>query len=212
MSVGESLIYRSERWMYSNGHPNRLAKMLNRCCALVGAARLWPNRLVTLEVRGRRSGRLISFPLIVADYQGERYLVSMLGEDANWVANVRAAGGHAFLHHGEREAVRLEEVDPTDRGPILRRHLEVAPAARSFTRIDRRAPVTAFDPIAANYPVFRICSEQSRALPDGSRWLQSRVQHLSGAPLDDLDRAAGGHGSAMSEPHACWIRSRAGLA
>jgi hypothetical protein len=36
---------------------------------------------VTLEVPGRRTGRLVSFPVVVADYQGGRYLVSMLGTD-----------------------------------------------------------------------------------------------------------------------------------
>ena len=68
------------------------------------------------------------------------------------------AGGFAVLHHGRRETVQLEEVDPTERAPILRRHLEVAPAARSFTPIDRRAPLAAFDQVAANYPVLRIRS------------------------------------------------------
>jgi hypothetical protein len=57
------------------------------------------DRLAALEVRGRRSSRLISFPVVVADYQGERYLVAMLGEGTNWVHNVRAAGG-AMLRHG----------------------------------------------------------------------------------------------------------------
>ena len=161
MNAAESLMVRSERWMYRDGRPNRVAALLNHCWALVGSAGLWPNHLVTLEVRGRRSGRLISFPLIVADYQGERYLVSMLGADALWVANVRAAGGLAVLHHGRRETVQLEEVNPTDRGPMLRRHLEVAPAARSFTPVDRRAPLAAFDQIATHYPVFRVRSVPS---------------------------------------------------
>jgi hypothetical protein len=40
-----------------------------------------PNHLVTLEVPGRRSGRPISFPLVMAVVDGQRYLVSMLGAD-----------------------------------------------------------------------------------------------------------------------------------
>ena len=158
MNAAESLMYRSERCMYLNGRPNWVAALLNRCWALVGSAQLRPNRLATLEVRGRRSGRLIAFPLIVADNQGDRYPVSMLGADARCVANVRAAGGLAVLHHGRRETVRFDEVDPTDRAPILRRHLEVTPAARSFTPVDRRDPPAAFDQAAAHYPVFRIRS------------------------------------------------------
>lgn len=142
--------------MYPGGHPNCTATFLNRIWAILGSARLAPGRLVTLQLRGRSSGRLLSFPLIVADVGGERYLVAMLGERANWVANVRAAGGQAVLRHGPAEAVLLEEVAPGTRGPILRRHLQLAPAARAFVPVDFRAPVADFDAIAADYPVFRI--------------------------------------------------------
>jgi hypothetical protein len=144
------------RWMYRGGRPNRLARLLNRGWAIVWSAGLWPNRLNTLEVRGRRTGRRISLPVVVADYEGERYLVAMLGEGAAWVSNVRAAGGHAVLRHGRREAVRLEEVDPRARAPVPRRYLEVAPAAHAHIRVDRRAPLEEFEHIAAQYPVFRI--------------------------------------------------------
>ncbi len=142
--------------MYRDGHPNRLAKALNLMWACVGRAGLWRNRLVTLEVRGRRSGRAISFPLIVADLHGDRYLVSMLGERASWVANVRAAGGEAVLRHGRTEQVRLLELEPALRAPVVRRHLEVAPAARSFVSVDRHAPLSEFEKVAASIPVFRI--------------------------------------------------------
>ena len=142
--------------MYRSGRPNRLAALLNRGMAIVASAGLRPTRLVTLEVRGRRSGRLISFPVVVADYQGEHYLVAMLGEGANWVANVRAAEGQAVLRHGRREAVRLEEVDPRARAPILRRYLQVAPGARPHIPVDRRTPLVEFEQIAAQYPVFRV--------------------------------------------------------
>ena len=57
----ERWMYRSERWMYKSGRPNRLAAVLNHGWAIAGAAGLGRNRLVTLEVRGRVSGRRISF-------------------------------------------------------------------------------------------------------------------------------------------------------
>lgn len=66
---------------------------MNRAWAGLAAAAFGPDRLVMLEVTGRRTGRTISFPVVGADYQGERCLVPMLGEDINWVRNVRAAGG-----------------------------------------------------------------------------------------------------------------------
>jgi hypothetical protein len=85
--------------MYREGRPNRLASLLNRGWAAAGKAGLSPGLLVALEVRGRRSGRPISFPLMVADYQGERYLVAMLtraeGELGGQRASGRRAGGPA---------------------------------------------------------------------------------------------------------------------
>jgi len=152
----EQLLYRSERWMYRGPRPNRLARLLNGAWARAGSAGLGRGRLVTLEVPGRRTGRATTIPLIVADHDGERYLVAMLGERADWVANVRAAGGRAAIHHGRREAVQLEEVGPSERSPIVRRHLEVAPAARSFIASDRTVGPAAFDAIASEVPVFRV--------------------------------------------------------
>jgi hypothetical protein len=142
--------------MYRTGRPNRVAAVMNRMSATAASAGVWPSRLVTLEVPGRRTGRLTSLPLVVVDYEGERYLVSMLGAGAGWIANVRAHGGRALLRHGRAETVRLEEVDPGDRPPILRRYLQVAPGARPHIPVDRRAPLPEFERIAAQYPVFRI--------------------------------------------------------
>jgi deazaflavin-dependent oxidoreductase (nitroreductase family) len=113
-------------------------------------------RVAALDVVGRRTGGIISLPVVVADYRGERYLVSMLGENTNWVRNVRAAGGRAVLSHGRREAIRLEDVGLAERGPILRQYLECAPGARSHVAVDRHAPQKAFDKVAGRYPVFRL--------------------------------------------------------
>ncbi len=146
----------TRRRLYAGGRPHGVARLLNRAQAAVHSAGIWPSRLATLEVSGRHSGRRISLPIVIADYDGERYLVSMLGADVAWVANVRAAGGRAVLRHGRREAVRLEEVAPSDRAPILRRYLQVAPAARAHFSVDRRAPLREFEAIAPEHPVFRI--------------------------------------------------------
>ena len=146
----------ARRRLYAGGRPGGVARFLNRAQAAVHSAGIWPKRLATLQVIGRRSGRRISLPIVIADYAGDRYLVAMLGEDAAWVANVRAAGGRAVLRHGRREEVLLEEVPPADRPPILRRYLEVASGARAHFPLDRRAPLSEFAAIAQQHPVFRI--------------------------------------------------------
>jgi deazaflavin-dependent oxidoreductase (nitroreductase family) len=155
-------LYRVKQWMYRRGRPGGLAKVMNRISAIqFSAGVLSPERAATLEVRGRRSGRTISFPVVVADYEGERYLVSMLGENANWVQNVRAADGRAVLRRRNPEAVHLNEVDVGARAPILRRYLAVAPGARPHLPVDRHAPLQEFEQIAGDFPVFRIITAEA---------------------------------------------------
>jgi len=145
-----------KRWLYRGGHPNWLAKAVNRCWAAIHALGIAPNRLVTLEVRGRRSGRRIRLPLVVAVVEGERYLVSMLGPDVDWVRNVKAAGGNAALVHGRREEVRLEEVPAERRAPVLKEYWERAPGARPHLPVQKSAVLADFEQIAPQTPVFRV--------------------------------------------------------
>jgi len=151
-----AVTYRVDRWLYRGGRPHLLARFLNRAWAELGARGVGPRGLAQLQVIGRKSGKPVSFPVVVADFDGGRYLVSMLGEDTNWVRNVRAAEGCAVLLHGRREPVRLEEVDLDERPPILRRYLECAPGGRPHFPVDRKAQMAAFEEIAGQFPVFRV--------------------------------------------------------
>jgi deazaflavin-dependent oxidoreductase (nitroreductase family) len=129
---------------------------LNSAEAQLAAHGIGPARVVTLEVRGRRTGRTISLPVVVTDYHDGRYLVSMFGEDSSWVRNVRAAGGDAVIRRRTRQPVRLEEVAVDQRPPILQRYLAVAPGARPHIPVDPTAPLSEFERIAADYPVFQL--------------------------------------------------------
>lgn len=144
------------RWMYRDGHPNRLARVLNRASAILHSLGIYPNYFVTLEVVGRKSGKVISFPLAMTVMDGERYLVSMLGRETNWVQNVTAAGGKARLRHGIREQVLLKEVDARQSPPILKKYLQIAPGARPHIPVDKDAPIAEFEKIASQFPVFRV--------------------------------------------------------
>lgn len=145
-----------KRRLYRGNRPQGLARILNRGWAMVHALGIAPNYLVTLEVVGRRSGRAISFPLVMPVVDGQRYLVSMLGSEVAWVRNLRAAGGEAVLRHGRTERVRLEEIPVAERAPVLKRYLQRAPGARPHVPVDKDAPLEAFAAIAAQIPVFRV--------------------------------------------------------
>src|SRR5215217_4918103 len=155
-----------KRWLYRHGRPNRVAQLLNRGWAMAHAAGLWPSRWVTLQVPGRRTGRTISFPLAVADYQGERYLVAMLGEGSSWRATSgrrwsgcaapwpsrgRAPGGGRSCRAAAYPA------------PIL-----VGGAGGSSPYTGRSpCPVKDFERIAAQFPVFRVTTDQPASEPAG---------------------------------------------
>ncbi len=71
--------------MYRGGRPHWLARVMNAATVrLYGRGWLSFGRGVVLEVRGRRSGRPVLLPVVVADHAGSQYLVSMLGEQASW--------------------------------------------------------------------------------------------------------------------------------
>jgi hypothetical protein len=145
-----------KRWMYREGRPNLWARILNRSWAILHSLGIFPNYLVTLEVTGRQSGKTISFPLVLTVLNRERYLVSMLGEDTNWVRNVRAVKGRASLRHGIREQILLEEIEVELRAPILKAFLAHAPGARPHIPVDKEPPISEFEKIASRYPVFRL--------------------------------------------------------
>jgi deazaflavin-dependent oxidoreductase (nitroreductase family) len=144
------------RWLYRGGRPNWIARILNRASAALTAAGLAPAYLVTLEVTGRKSGRTVSLPVVVAVVDGQRYLVSMLGENVRWAGNVRAAGGRVVIRSGAREEVHLEEVPVDQRAPILKAYLQRAPGARPHVPVDKDAPLAAFEKIAGANPIFRL--------------------------------------------------------
>jgi polyisoprenoid-binding protein YceI len=144
------------RAMYQGGHAGAAARRFARLWAVIFALGLAPRRWVTLEVAGRRSGRVTRFPLGMADWAGEWYLVPMLGERCNWVRNVRAAQGRATLRHGRALECRLAEVPVSGRAPVIQRYLSKVPGARPHVPADPRAPLADFEAIAARYPVFRV--------------------------------------------------------
>ncbi len=142
--------------LYPGGRPNALSRRLNLLSDWAGSLGVAPTLMVSFETKGRRTGRTSRVPLVVAELGGDRYLVSMLGEKADWVLNVRASNGEAVMRHGFIEPVKLKEVAVADRAPILRAYLKRAPGARPHFEINYDAPLEEFARIAPRYPVFRI--------------------------------------------------------
>ena len=141
--------------LYPGGRPTPEAKAIHRRFIAGPLPRILPIASV-LEVRGRRSEKAVRVPLAIVHFRRSWYLVSMFGEQSNWVKNVRASDGEAVLTHGRRRPVRLVEVPVPDRAPIIKRYLFFATGARPHMQVGWREPLSAFQAVAPLYPVFRV--------------------------------------------------------
>ena len=144
------------RYFYRGWRPTRLGRISGRVLCWVTGLGLMPRILLTLQVKGRGRGRLRSTILVVANHNGQHYLVSMLGDKSECVRNVRAAGGEAFIKRGRSLPITLTEIPKEDRAPILKAWCQSATSGRHHLPVRYDAPVSAFEAIAKDYPVFRI--------------------------------------------------------
>jgi deazaflavin-dependent oxidoreductase (nitroreductase family) len=144
------------RLFYRNWRPTRLGWWVNRFVTWWSGLGLPPRFQAVLEVRGRRSGRKRANPVVIATVEGKRYLVSMLGAQSDWVKNVEEARGEAVIRQGRRQHVHLVAVPAQQRAPILREYVRIALSGRQHFPISVDAPLSDFEAIADQYPVYRI--------------------------------------------------------
>jgi hypothetical protein len=144
------------RYFYRGRRPTNLGRFWSSAVAWASGVGLTPKVLLTLQVKNRSNGKLDSTILAVVNHQGQRYLVSMLGDGSKWVQNIRAAGGGAFIKRGQSRLVMLVEIPIAERAAILKAWCQVATSGRNHLPVPHDAPISAFEAIAADYPVFRI--------------------------------------------------------
>ncbi len=140
-------------------------RRLNWLGVLLTSMGLAPRDAVTLQVRGRTSGRLRRVPILRTRYRGEDYLVALAGE-SQWVRNVRAAKGQAVIRRRRARPVHLDELAPADRADVIAEYLRAglrrsgaeanADQARCYFGLDPDPSIDDIRAIVDNYPVFRV--------------------------------------------------------
>ncbi|PYN92589.1 MAG: hypothetical protein DMD89_27170 [Candidatus Rokuibacteriota bacterium] len=118
-----------------------------------------PQRFHLLTVRGRKSGRPRSTPIIVLRHGGKHWLVAPYGE-REWVKNARAAGRVTLSRALHQETLTVEEVGPLDAAPVLKQYLGETPITRPFFKVSSDAPLAEFVREAPQHPVFRLGPRQ----------------------------------------------------
>lgn len=131
--------------------------------AVAGATRLgisvWGSRL--LEVKGRKTGALRRTPVNLLVVGDATYLVAPRGE-AQWVRNVRAAGGQLDLVLGRRRSHYVaKELSGKDKVPVLRAYLKrwKAEVGVFFDGVGPSSTDEELVAIAPNHPVFAITEQ-----------------------------------------------------
>ena len=87
----------------------------------------------------------------------------MLRADVYWVRNAKAAGGRVTLRHGRREQVCLEELPADQPATTLKAYLQRAPGARPHVPVNKDAPLSEFEQVAAQFQAFRVVPESLAA-------------------------------------------------
>jgi deazaflavin-dependent oxidoreductase (nitroreductase family) len=119
---------------------------------------LGPRHLFLLSVVGRRTGRRYETPVSVVEQDGQRWLVAPWGE-RSWVKNARASGWVELRRGRASERVRVEDVAPAERAPVLRAYLRQVPFTREFFDAAPGDAVEAFAAEAHRHPVFRLSKD-----------------------------------------------------
>jgi deazaflavin-dependent oxidoreductase (nitroreductase family) len=138
--------------VYGVNVPARLTSVIVTPLVRLG---IGPKHLYLLSVPGRRTGRIYRTPVSLVERDGQRWLVAPYGE-RNWVKNARATGSVELCRGRHTERVRVEEVPPSERAPILHAYLAQVPFTRSFFDAPPGSPIEAFAAEAQRHPVLRV--------------------------------------------------------
>jgi hypothetical protein len=136
--------------------PGAVDRIFGRTLAFLVRIGLVRGHFYVLEVRGRRSGRIIALPVDLLELDGRRYLVCARG-NSNWVRNARAAGEVALVRALRRRRYALRELPAEARPAVLKAYLDrFATEVQRFFPIPKGSAVAAFDDLARHYPVFEL--------------------------------------------------------
>lgn len=138
--------------------PPRWLLPMNRVFIGLNRLGLGPKEMSFLTVKGRISGKPRTTPLSVFSVDGRRYVVGGF-PGADWVANVRAAGGGLLRQGRQNERVWLRELTPEESRPILRAFHDQVPTSLEFLKgagLVTTGTADEYEALAGTCAVFRI--------------------------------------------------------
>jgi deazaflavin-dependent oxidoreductase (nitroreductase family) len=137
-------------------HLGRARRCVNAVMTPLARVGLAGRHTYILIVRGRKTGKSYSIPVILIDDSG-RWLVAPYG-DVGWVRNARAAGEVQLTRAGRSERLTIQEVEAEQAAPVLQRYLKRVAVVRPFFDVSPDSPLAEFETEAPRHPVFRLTS------------------------------------------------------
>lgn len=163
---------------YKDWRPTLLGRITTRLWTWLTGLGIMPAVVTTLLVKDQQTGRLVGHVLVPITLGERTFLVSMLGEGSHWVRDVRAAAGAALLKRGRAKPVVLIEVPVAERASILKAWCQIAASGRQHIPVAPDAPVSAFEAVAADFPVFQVLGRPSE-VQDGLRAAKPILSNLA---------------------------------
>jgi deazaflavin-dependent oxidoreductase (nitroreductase family) len=138
--------------------PNALERAFGSVIGFLVRLGVGPSHMRVLEVRGRKSGKLLSLPVDLLASGGKLYLVAPRGR-AQWVRNAEAAGA-VVLRRGSRvQEYRLRSLSDAEKPRILKEYLDAFKSeVQRFFPLPAGSPVEQFAALVTRYPAFELTS------------------------------------------------------
>jgi deazaflavin-dependent oxidoreductase (nitroreductase family) len=114
-----------------------------------------PSLIAKLSVRGRRTGRWRTVPIVVLEHNDAQYLVSYRGV-SDWALNLAATRTARLKTKSQETEIEVEEVPVDERPPLLSAY------EKAYGRMPTVAAVLRALPDPADHPIFRITSSRPR--------------------------------------------------
>jgi deazaflavin-dependent oxidoreductase (nitroreductase family) len=117
-----------------------------------------------LSVRGRKSGKIQTIPIVLVENSDTRFLVAAFGE-VNWVRNLRAAGQAQLTRRSRTESIGVVELGTREAAPILRQFLresQYVSFLKPYFHVTPQSSLADFEQEALYHPVFRLANLNAR--------------------------------------------------
>jgi deazaflavin-dependent oxidoreductase (nitroreductase family) len=132
---------------------NGMIRFVNRMMVRMIRWNIAPAGTYLLTVRGRKTGKEYSAPVLLIEHDGQRWLVSPYGE-VNWLKNARAAGEVTITRGKDSETLKIQECSPAESAPILKEYITKEGIVRPYFDVQPDDSIEAFEAEAPRHPVF----------------------------------------------------------